>query len=86
MKPAVFAVKVQAGVPKLQTVGLNGVGTALDMPNTTEPAVATCTFLVTRLVPAGMTNPDPVLPPVELSQLTVGGGPEALKVPVTPPV
>ena len=33
------------------------------MPNTTLPAVATCTFLVTELLPLGIANPAPAAPP-----------------------
>ena len=85
-KPALLAVKVQLGEPKLQVVALVAAGVAGEVtPNTTLPTDVTCTFLVTELLPAGMTKPAPVAPPVALSQLTVGV-PVALKVPLTPPV
>ena len=64
MKPAVEAVNVQAGEPKVQLVVPGAAGVLVATPNTTLPALATCTSLVTELLPEGITNPLPVAPPV----------------------
>jgi hypothetical protein len=85
INPAVFAVKVQEGEPKLQVVALVAVGVLAAAPNTALPAVETCTDLVTLLEPDAITKPLPVAPPVLPSQLTVGV-PVLVKVPLTPPV
>src|SRR5689334_16205978 len=78
-RPASTAVKVQAGLPKLQVVALLGVTLKLDAPNTTLPAVVTCTLLVVVLAPAAIVKFAP------LGQTTLGV-PVAVSVPVRPPV
>jgi hypothetical protein len=78
-KPASAEVNVQPGDPKLQVVADNPAGLAT-APNTVLPTVVTCTFLVTVLLPGAIVKP---FPPV---QFTVGGGPDALKVPLTPAI
>jgi hypothetical protein len=75
--PAKAEVKVQLGLPKLQVVTLDGTELGALIPNTTLPAVVTCTLLVVVLLPEAMEKP---VPP---DQLTVGV-PVADIVPVTP--
>ena len=70
----------------MQLVALVGTGVGEAVPNTTLPAVTTCTFFVTLFEPDAMTNPAPAAPPVEPSQFTVMPAPVALSVPLTPPV
>jgi hypothetical protein len=77
-RPASAAVKVQAGLPKLQLAAFKAAGVLLATPSTAGVVVVTCTLTVVLPLPDGM------LKAVPAGQATEP--PVAPRVPVTPPV